>query len=82
MANITTTRQLRTRLANACDLASLLCDSSKIPLSKIAARHDTNAARNIHAGSLSPPSSRRANKTLQFRIHHRSHGSRVTLQAG
>ncbi|CRL30940.1 unnamed protein product [Penicillium camemberti] len=66
MANITTARQLRhPRLANACDLASLLCDSSKIPPSKVATRHNTNAGRNIRAGSPSPPSSRRANKSLQ-----------------
>jgi hypothetical protein len=83
IVNSTTARKLRhPRLANACDLASLRCDSSKIPLSKMAARRDTNSGHNIRADSPSPPSSRRANKTLQVRIHHRSHGSRVTLQAG
>ncbi|KAI3092999.1 hypothetical protein CBS147333_10159 [Penicillium roqueforti] len=78
-----TARRLRhQRLASDCDLTPLLSDSSKLPPPNMTTRHDTNAGRNIRADSPSPPSSRRANKILQVRIHLRSHGSHVTLLAG
>ena len=82
MANTATVRRLRHQnLASECDLTPLLCDFSKLPSSKMATRHDTTAGRNIRSDSPSPPS-RRANKILRVRIHHRPHGSRVTLIAG
>ncbi|KAI3091724.1 hypothetical protein CBS147333_10296 [Penicillium roqueforti] len=83
MANTATARRLRhQKLASDCDLAPFLSDSSKLPPSKMTTRHDTNAGRNIRADSPSPPSSRLVNRILQVRIHHRTHGSRVTLLAG
>ena len=82
MANTATARLRHQRPANACDLAPLLCNSSKIPLSKMTTHHDAHATRNIRASSPSPPSSLRANKILRVRIYHRSHGSHVTLPAG
>ncbi|OQE67203.1 hypothetical protein PENNAL_c0175G06306 [Penicillium nalgiovense] len=83
MAMTATARRLpHQRLASDCDLTPLLSDSSKLPPPSMTTRHDTNAGRNIRADSPSPPSSRRANKILQVRIHHRTHGSRFTLLAG
>ena len=83
MANTATVRRLcHQNLASDCDLMPLLCDFSKLPSSKMATRHDTNAGRNIRPDSPSPPSLRRANKIIQVRIHHRPHGLCVTLLAG
>ncbi|OQE33212.1 hypothetical protein PENNAL_c0907G06970, partial [Penicillium nalgiovense] len=41
-----------------------------------------HAGRNIRTDSSSPPSSRRAKKILEMRIHHRFHGSHVTFLKG
>jgi hypothetical protein len=75
----TARRPRRQRLASDHDLTPLLCDSSKLLPSKMITRH---AGRNIRTDSSCPPSSRRAKKILEMRIHHRFHGSHVTFLEG
>jgi hypothetical protein len=48
----------------------------------MAIRQDTNSGRNIRTGLPSPPSLRRANKTIRVRIYHRPRGSYSTHLAG